>query len=115
MVGMGLALIITMVPDNDIGEKIAQALVSSRTAACVNMIGGATSCYRWEGKLQRDSESLLLVKTRMQLASKVQEVIESNHPYEIPEVIVLPISGGSERYLNWVVEETDTNIDPNHR
>jgi periplasmic divalent cation tolerance protein len=108
MIAMDLALIMTMVPDNDVGEKIAEALVSSKTAACVNIIGGATSCYRWEGKLQRDSESLLLIKTRMQLASKVQEVIESKHPYELPEVVVLPISGGSERYLNWVVEETDT-------
>ena len=104
---MNLALILTMVPEEGVGERIAEALVSSRAAACVNIIGGATSCYRWEGKLQKDPEALLLVKTRTKLASSVQEIIEELHPYELPEVVVLPITGGSERYLNWVVEETE--------
>jgi periplasmic divalent cation tolerance protein len=101
-----LALIVTMVPETGIGEEIAKALVTLKLAACVNIIGGATSCYRWEGKLQKDSEALLMVKTRTKLVPRVQEAIEDIHPYELPEMIVLPIAGGSERYLNWVVNET---------
>jgi periplasmic divalent cation tolerance protein len=106
-----LTLIVTMVPETGVGEAIAEVLVSSKVAACVNIIGGATSCYRWKGKLQKDSEALLLVKTRTQLASRVQEIIEDIHPYELPEVVVLPITGGSERYLNWVVDETEVQFE----
>jgi len=106
MIRMDLALVMTMVPEAGIGEEIAEALVSSRVAACVNVVGGATSFYWWEGELQKDSEALLLIKTRAQLVSSVKGTIEKLHPYELPEVIVLPISGGSERYISWLVEET---------
>jgi len=103
---MDLALVMTVVPEAGVGEEIAEALVSSRVAACVNIVRGTTSFYWWEGELQRDSEVLLLIKTRAQLVSSAKDTIENLHPYELPEVIVLPISGGSERYVSWLFKET---------
>ena len=95
-----------MVPDLEVGGKIAEKLVEERVAACVNLIGNATSCYRWMGKICVESEAMLLAKTRDDLVERVRAVIEQDHPYELPEVIVLPISGGSDRYLEWVRAET---------
>lgn len=103
---MEFVVVMTMCPDVEVGRRIAKALVSSRLAACVNVIDGATSFYRWKGKLQEDIEVLLLAKTRAEMATEVQRVIAENHPYELPEAISLPIVGGSEDYLRWVGEET---------
>lgn len=85
-------------------ESIARALVEERLAACVNVLPGVTSIYRWEDKLQRDAEVLLVVKTtEANLPSLIQRVHEL-HSYQVPEIIALPITGGSPEYLTWLLE-----------
>ncbi len=84
------------------GEKIAKKLVGKRLAACVNLISGVTSFYRWKGKFCRDAEVVLLIKTTRSRVPAVEKALRQLHSYELPEFVVLPIAGGSRRYLKWV-------------
>ena len=83
-------------------EKIASALVEHRLAACVNILSGVSSVYRWKGSVERASEIILLIKSSRPLLARVQAEIERLHSYELPELIALPIVDGSERYLEWL-------------
>jgi periplasmic divalent cation tolerance protein len=83
-------------------DKIASALVENRLAACVNILPGVSSVYRWKGTVERVSEIILLIKTSQPLLAQVQAEIERLHSYELPEVIALQIVDGSERYLEWL-------------
>jgi periplasmic divalent cation tolerance protein len=80
--------------------------VGERLAACVNLVGGIRSIYRWCDKLEDDRETLLLVKTRTQLLARVERRVRELHTYEVPEVVALPLSGGSKPYLDWLFEAT---------
>jgi len=94
------------VPDQGSGERIAQALVEERLAACVNQVPGLVSTYRWEGKVQKADECLLLIKTTGARFEAVKERIKALHSYELPEIIALPITAGSSEYLNWLAENS---------
>jgi periplasmic divalent cation tolerance protein len=83
-------------------KKIADALVSSRLAACVNIIPSVESIFRWEGKIDNAKEVLLVVKTRQGLFSKLVKKVKSMHSYEVPEIIALPIVCGEPSYLKWI-------------
>jgi periplasmic divalent cation tolerance protein len=83
-------------------ERIASTLVDSRLAACVNILPGVTSVYRWKGSVERASEIVLLIKTSRPLLRSVQAEVERLHSYELPEVIALQIVDGSERYIEWL-------------
>jgi periplasmic divalent cation tolerance protein len=86
---------------------LAQRLVEERLAACANILPGVRSIYRWEGAIQDEAEVLLLIKTRLDLVDKdVVPFIRTNHPYQEPEIIALPIEAGSSSYLEWLVSET---------
>ena len=87
-------------------ERLADALVGERLAACVNLIGPITSVYRWRGAVERAEEILLVVKTRRMRAGAVAKRIRALHSYEVPEVIVLPIAGGAADYLAWIAAAT---------
>lgn len=87
-------------------DALARGLVSGGLAACVNVVPGVVSHYRWEGRLERGRESLLLVKTRARLAAKVAAWVRKNHPYAVPEVLLLPVAGGSRPYLDWLAAST---------
>ncbi len=88
-------------------DRIARTLVEERLAACVNVLPGVTSVYRWEGALQEDEEVVLLAKTREALADAVRARIEALHAYDLPCVVVLPHgASGSARYRAWVEEQT---------
>lgn len=100
-------VIMTTCPSQKVCRRIAEALVSARAAACVNVLGGVTSFYRWEGKVNEDREALLIAKTRSARRSEAQRIILENHPYELPEVVVLPIAAGYDRYLRWLAQETE--------
>jgi periplasmic divalent cation tolerance protein len=83
-------------------DRIARALVESRLAACVNIVPGLRSIYRWKEQVEEASEFLLVIKTDCALLAEVQTAIERLHSYELPEVLAAPIAGGSEAYLQWL-------------
>jgi len=83
-------------------QKIAQYLVEQKIAACVQITGPITSIYRWKGKVENTQEWLCLIKTQDNLYNKVEAAIKSQHSYETPEIIALPIVKGSKEYLNWL-------------
>lgn len=85
-------------------ERIARALVEQRLAACVNVVPGLVSVYRWKGKVERDDERLLVIKTRRERFSALREVLAALHPYEVPEILALPVEDGSPAYLEWLDE-----------
>ena len=87
-------------------EKIAASLVSTMLAACVNIMPGITSVYRWQDEVQRDQEWLLLAKTRRDVLDDLTRHVQELHSYDVPEVIALPIVGGSKSYLRWLERET---------
>jgi periplasmic divalent cation tolerance protein len=106
MNGSDTLLVLTNLPDRATAERIAETLVAECHAACVNVLAGCTSFYRWEGRLEHASEVLLLIKTTREAYSRLEEALRGLHPYELPEIIALPIAGGLPEYLNWVVQET---------
>ena len=83
-------------------HKIAESLVKGKKAACVNIVPGVDSLFRWEGKIDSARESLLLVKTTASLFPEIVELVKRTHSYEVPEIIALPIIAGSEDYLKWL-------------
>ena len=88
----------------DEANKIADALVQRRLAACVNVVGPIASVYRWKGKVEHAQEWLLVIKTTAGVADTVGDAIKELHSYELPECVVLAVEGGSEAYLEWVGE-----------
>lgn len=93
-------------PDAQIAERIAQSLVEARLAACVNIIPGLRSVYRWKGKIESDAECLLLIKTQAFRIAAVTEWVRRLHPYELPEIIAVPVVAGHAPYLDWVRDST---------
>jgi periplasmic divalent cation tolerance protein len=86
-------------------EGIGRTLVDERLAACVNVIPGVRSIYRWEGKVQADDEALLVIKTTEARLAALTERVNALHSYDLPEVLALPAAGGSDGYLGWVVAQ----------
>jgi len=99
-------VILVTVPNQATGATIARDLVNARLAACVNRMPGLCSVYQWQGKVEEAAEELLIVKTRASLVDAVAQRVKSLHPYQVPEVIALPIAGGIASYLQWIDEET---------
>lgn len=89
-------------PNEDVAKKIAHGLISAKLAACVNIIPKITSIYEWKGELNEDSEVLLMIKTRSSKINELTQYVKTNHPYEVCEVISLPIENGNEPYLKWI-------------
>jgi len=85
-------------------EKIANALVETKLAACVNIAGGVNSVFRWQGKLDKAEEILLIAKTQENKLAAVIDKVKSLHSYEVPEIIALPVVGGNTDYLKWIDE-----------
>jgi periplasmic divalent cation tolerance protein len=85
-------------------ERIAAVLVEQRLAACVNIVPGVTSVYRWKGKIERDQEQLLVIKTRWDRMEELKTALVSLHPYEVPELVVLRVEAGHAPYLAWLDE-----------
>jgi periplasmic divalent cation tolerance protein len=94
------------VPNVECAETLARALVEERLAACVNVVPGIRSFYRWEGEVQNDPEVLLIAKTRADRCSALAARVDELHPYDLPEVLELPATGGSRAYLDWVRTES---------
>jgi periplasmic divalent cation tolerance protein len=83
-------------------ERLARALVEGRLAACVNVVPGARSFYHWKGKIESAEEFLLIVKTSRDLFPALRAEMEKLHPYEVPELLALPVVAGAENYLSWL-------------
>ena len=98
-------VVLTTLPDETSASGLAARLVEERLIACANVVAGVTSVYRWDGEVKRDPEVLVVAKTTAQAASTVQARIAELHPYEVPEVLVLPVHGGYRPYLEWVAAE----------
>ena len=99
-------LVFTNAPDRAVAMQIAQALVGERLAACVNVLGGCTSVYRWDGTVETADELPVIIKTRAARYAEVEAAIRRLHPYELPEILAVPVVDGLSEYLDWVAEET---------
>lgn len=95
-------LILSTCPDSATAERIANTLVEEKLAACVNILPQAQSVYRWRGKVETGSETLVLIKSKAVNFGSIATRIQSLHPYELPEIIAVPITEGSPEYLSWL-------------
>lgn len=94
-------------PSPEVAEKVANELVARKLAACVNIVPAVLSIYTWRGEVHNDQETLLIVKTRAALFEEyLVPAVKAVHPYEVPEIIALPVIFGSEDYLDWIAAET---------
>jgi periplasmic divalent cation tolerance protein len=107
---MSALIVITNTPDRDVALKIARALIERKLAACVNILAECTSIYRWQGKLETATEVPLMIKTRAAIYDDVEAAIKSLHPYELPEIVAVPIARGLPDFLKWINAETVTEI-----
>jgi periplasmic divalent cation tolerance protein len=98
--------VFTTVEKREDADRMASNVVEKRVAACVQIVGPIHSTYRWKGKVEEAGEWLLLMKTRRDLFSSLEKEIKTIHPYEVPEIIALPIVAGSASYLDWIAAET---------
>ena len=103
---METLLVLTNCPDEATANAIALALVEEKLAACVNILPRVQSVYRWQGAVESASEIPLLIKSTVGRYAELEAAIRARHPYEVPEIIALPITQGLPAYLNWVATET---------
>jgi periplasmic divalent cation tolerance protein len=97
--------ILSTAPDIKKARTLAGLLISRKLAACVQLVGGLESHYRWRGKKETSREVLLLIKTKISVYKKIEKALLKNHPYEVPEIVCLPITRGSKAYLDWISGE----------
>ncbi|MGA8005471.1 MAG: divalent-cation tolerance protein CutA [Burkholderiales bacterium] len=103
---MSALLVLTNLPDLAAAEALATQLVERRVAACVNILSPCRSVYRWRGDVQHDEEYPLLIKTTLESYPALEQAIRAGHPYELPEIVAVPIERGLPEYLRWLAEET---------
>jgi periplasmic divalent cation tolerance protein len=103
---MGTLLVLTNLPDRAAAERLADLVVGKNLAACVNILAPCRSVYRWKGAVQYDEEHPMLIKTTTERYGALEQALRSGHPYELPEIIAVPIERGLPAYLDWVAAET---------
>ena len=94
-------------PKREEAERLAEILVNERLAACVQILPEITSFYRWQGKIERDAEVLILAKTTFDKCAELEKIVRENHSYEVPEIVAVPIEAVSAPYLKWLLAETE--------
>lgn len=97
--------VMTTMADQAAARRLAEMLVEARLAGCVQLVSPMTSVYRWQGRVQTETETLLLIKSRQELFPALAEFIIANHPYEVPEIMAVPVVAGGQSYLNWLAGE----------
>jgi periplasmic divalent cation tolerance protein len=102
----------TNLPDLQSAQIMARMLVEQRLAACANCLPAVKSVYRWQGAVEEADEVTLLIKTAGSRYAELEAAIKGSHPYDVPEIVVVPLTGGLPAYLDWVVQETkkDSNV-----
>ncbi len=100
-------LVLSNLPDQASAKRLADEVIGSRAAACVNILGGCTSLYRWQGKVETANEVPVLMKTTRTAYPRLEKILREHHPYDLPEIIAVPIAVGLPGYLQWVVQETN--------
>ena len=105
-----VVIILTNLPDRASALKLAGELVERRLAACVNVLAEGTSVYRWKGGIESATEVPVLIKTRAERYAEVEAAIRRLHPYELPEIVAVPVVRGLDEYLDWVAGETSISI-----
>lgn len=103
---MSVLICLSTCPDRESAEHIARSLVDARLAACVNSVPGLLSTYRWQGKIERDDEWLLIIKTTTERLDALRARLLELHPYELPELVAVKAADGLAAYLDWVQAET---------
>ncbi len=106
---MNILLVVTNLPDRKSAEALARSLVEKQVAACVNILQPCRSVYRWKGAVEWADEVPLLIKTTEARYSELEVAIREQHPYEIPEIIAVPVVGGLPDYLAWLIAETEAD------
>ena len=101
-------MVLTNLPDRESAMKLATTLVERRLAACVNVLGACTSVYRWEGAIEQAAEVPLLIKSTADCYERLEAAIHELHPYDLPEVVGIPVEHGLQAYLDWVAAESRT-------
>jgi len=105
---MSALLVLTNLPDRAAAEKLAETLIGQRVAACVNILAPCRSVYRWKDAVQNEEEHPMLIKTTAERYAALEQAIRAAHPYELPEIVAVPIERGLPAYLEWVAAETAT-------
>lgn len=105
-----IVIVLTNLPDREAAMRLAHELVTRRLAACVNVLAECTSVYRWQGAIENATEVPLLIKTRAERYPEVEAAIRELHPYELPEIVAVPVRHGLDEYLEWVAGETTIAI-----
>jgi periplasmic divalent cation tolerance protein len=103
---MSTLLVLTNLPDRAAAERLADLVVEKRLAACVNILAPCRSVYRWKGAVQHDEEHPLLIKTTAERYPELEKALRAVHPYELPEIVAVPVERGLPAYLEWVADET---------
>ena len=103
---MSALLVLTNLPDRAAAERLADLMIEKKLAACVNILAPCRSVYRWKGAIQHDEEHPVLIKTTVERYAELERAIRGAHPYELPEIIAVPIEHGLPEYLQWVSAET---------
>lgn len=101
-----ILVVLTNLPSREAGLALARALVERRLAACVNVLAECTSVYRWKGEIETATETPLLIKVPSAGYEALERAIRELHPYQLPEIVALPLSAGLPGYLDWVAEQT---------
>ena|SRR5436190_15199248 len=103
---MAAFLVLTNLPDRAAAERLADLVIEKKLAACVNILAPCRSVYRWKGAVQHDEEHPMLIKTTAERYPALEQALRKGHPYELPEIIAVPIERGLPAYLAWVAAET---------
>jgi periplasmic divalent cation tolerance protein len=103
---MSALLVFTNLPERAAAERLADALVAKRLAACINILAPCRSVYRWQGAVQHEEEHPVLIKTTRAAYAELEAEIRAHHPYELPEIVAVPIERGMPAYLDWVAAQT---------
>ena len=102
-------LVLTNLPDRPAAERLADLVIEKQLAACVNILAPCRSVYRWKGAVQHDEEHPMLIKTTAARYPELEQALRGAHPYELPEIIAVPIERGLPAYLGWVATETNSS------